>query len=72
MTAISRATQEDPAVQDAMTRIAEATIELHRALTALGSSTPRLNGILANAVGPDLCAQAVKTGRDAFAGLAPA
>jgi hypothetical protein len=72
VTAISRAAQEDPAVQDAMTRIAEATIDLHRALTVLGSSTPRLNGILANAVGPDLCARAVKTGRDAFAGLTPA
>ena len=56
------AAQEDPAVSEAMHRIEQGTRDLYRALTDLGDAHPRLHGALL-AIGPDLCAQAVKGGQ---------
>lgn len=54
--------QDDPAVQAAMRQIADGAEELHRALEALGATTPRLSGVLPR-LGPILAAQAIQQGR---------
>lgn len=59
---VSIAAQGDARVQAAMRQIAEATEELYKALAAVGESTPRLRTVLASAVGPGLCEQAVQQG----------
>jgi hypothetical protein len=61
---VREAAENDPRVQEAALRIEEATVELHQALADL---SPRLGGAIAKAIGPDLCAQAVRQGCDSYA-----
>ena len=63
---VSLAAQEDPRVQAAMQHITEGVEELYRALAALGAETPRLSGVLAKAVAPGLCVQAIEQVRERF------
>lgn len=58
---VAIAAQGDPAVQAAMRQITAGAEELHRALAALGATTPHLSAVLP-LLAPSLAAKAVQQG----------